>query len=225
MLIIEQAYQKSLELMKKNSTPYGFVAASRSDKALARGYFAIFSRDSMISSLGALSSGDERLIDTAKKSLVLLANNSDKRGRIPFSVNLEKKLVKFRIPRSIDSTLWWLILFWLLTEKYGDKHLKGVLQENFARSLDWLHYYMNYGLLEQGEGADWADEMPRSGLVLFSNALWLIFLNLIDSREKNKIYKNFSYFFSSDKLPDRGFGELDKQFPYWRRNKGKFFTS
>ena len=223
MEIIEQAYHKSLELMRQNSTANGFIAASVSEKARSRGYLAIFARDAAIASLGALASEQEDLIDTAKKSLILLAKHSDPRGQIPFSVNYKSKLVKFRIPHSIDSTLWWLILFWLLTEQHGDKFLKSQLQENFTRSLDWLHYYLNYGLLEQGEGADWADEMPRSGLVLFSNALWLIFLNLIKSRERYRIYKNFSYFFSNGKVPAKGFSELDKQFPYWRENKKKFF--
>ncbi len=223
MLIIEQAYYKSLELMRRNSSSQGFLAAGKSDEALTRGYRAVFARDAMICALGALSSEDDDLVSVAKKSLIFLAQNSDERGRVPFSVNPKTKLVKFRLPRSLDSTLWWLILFWLLTERYGDKGLKALLQENFSRSLDWLHYYLNYGLLEQGEGADWADEMPRSGLVLFSNALWLIFLNLINSQKKYEIYRNFVYFFSNEKQPQKGLVELDKQFPHWQTNKNNFF--
>lgn len=219
MLITEQAYQKSLQLLRENSTSYGFVAAGRSPTALQRGYNAVFARDAMICAWGALAAEDEQLLVTAKQSLSLLAKQATSRGQIPFSVNLEKKIIEFRVPHSLDSTLWWLILFWLLTEVHGDKKLKAEHQADFERSLDWLHYSMNYGLLEQGEGADWADEMPRSGLVLYTNALWLIFAQLIDSREKHRIFKNFEYFFSSQSLPTKGYRELDRQFPHWRRNK------
>lgn len=70
MLITEQAYYKSLELMRRNSSPQGFLAASKSDEALARGYRAVFARDAMISALGALSSEDNDLVTGAKKSLI-----------------------------------------------------------------------------------------------------------------------------------------------------------
>jgi hypothetical protein len=54
----------------------------------------------------------------------------------------------------------------------------GVAQARWGRevdrAIDWLlaQEHQRFRLLQQNEASDWADIMPRSGYVLYSNALW-----------------------------------------------------
>jgi hypothetical protein len=75
----------------------------------------------------------------------------------------------------IDATLWWLIALALLDRiQAGD--LRGRYSTQIARAINWLECqeHQRFRLLQQNEASDWADIMPRSGFVLYSNALWLL---------------------------------------------------
>ena len=49
-------------------------------------------------------------------------------------------------------------------------------QAGVDRAIAWLHAqeHQHFRLLQQNEASDWADIMPRSGYVLYSNALWYL---------------------------------------------------
>ncbi|MCD4705507.1 hypothetical protein K8R61_00310 [bacterium] len=107
--IIEQCYQKSIELLLKNSNQFGLMASSANRKSNEYLYTNIFGRDASICSLGMVISKNRKLISVAKKSLLILEKFQSKLGEIPFSINSEKKEANFYYMGSIDSTLWWLI--------------------------------------------------------------------------------------------------------------------
>lgn len=221
MDIQQEAYRRSIDLLRENSSSYGFLAARKSDTAAHKNYDAIFARDASMCAIAALATQDEELMLVGRRSLEFLAEMASSKGEIPFSVKPQAKRTHFRMPSSIDGNLWWLIAYWLYAEHLHDLSFKSLHYDIFKRAIAWLEYRMVDGLLEQGEGADWADEMPRSGLVLYSNALWLWFLQLIDSQHVSQIYKHFLFYFSSEKLGNAGYQEMTKQHPYYRKNLEK----
>ena len=48
------------------------------------------------------------------------------------------------------------------------------VKKEIDQAISWLrcHEHVEHGLIMQCEASDWADIMPRSGQVLYSNALW-----------------------------------------------------
>ena len=74
----------------------------------------------------------------------------------------------------IDATLWWLLAVDFLDRRAAHRGLRARLQDNVQRAIAWLlcQEHQRFGLLQQNEASDWADIMPRSGFVLYSNALW-----------------------------------------------------
>ncbi len=195
--IIEQCYEKSVELLANNSTRYGVLASARSSRAVTKDYLSIFARDASICALGMTACGDSRLIDAAKKSLITLARCQSHVGEIPNYVKPEKRLVDFWKLGSIDATLWWLMAVYYYDRYSGDKNLRARLDKKIKRAINWLYCqeHQNDKLLVQGEASDWADIMPRSGKVLYTNALWYKVKTLYRLNEADITKKNFNNLF------------------------------
>ncbi|MFY9326935.1 MAG: glycoside hydrolase 100 family protein [Georgfuchsia sp.] len=172
-VIVEECARRSLELLRENLGPHGFRAARPTDKAVARGYDRVFGRDGALCAIAAARSGDSRLIEGARLTLATLATHQAANGQIPKFVEPDPGCGDFWYVGCIDATLWWLIAI-----KLVDRATQGSLEKRFEsriqRALSWLgcqeHPLMH--LLQQNEASDWADIMPRSGFVLYTNALW-----------------------------------------------------
>jgi len=195
--IIKECYEKSIELLKNNSSKYGFLAAAPQKKARERNYLSIFSRDASICSLGALASCDKELIKTAKRSILTLARKQADNGQIPNYVKPENGGVDFWRLGCIDATLWWLIVVELYDRNSSDKKLKIQLKKHIKKALFWLECqtHVEDRLVMQNEASDWADLMPRSGKVLYSNALWCYVNSLYKLRKKAQVFENFNNLF------------------------------
>jgi glycogen debranching enzyme len=172
--IIAECYERSVALLKKNSHGAGVIAAARTRKAVDRNYASIFGRDAAICSLGMAASGDLELIRHAKESLLTLARYQAPNGQIPKYVKPEARETDFWYSGCIDATLWWLIALDFYDRSFPEKGLKKKLEQRAGKALGWLFCQEHQGmyLLQQNEASDWADIMPRSGFVLYSNALW-----------------------------------------------------
>lgn len=173
--LIEEAYLRSLKLLKKNSTIYGVLASSPQIKAVKRDYLSIFARDAGICSLGMVISGDKKLIISARKSLDSLIRKQASSGQIPNYVKPMEKKVDFWRMGCIDATLWWLIAVKFFDTYSGEKiKLENKYKKEIIKALYWLkcQAHEKDKLLMQNEASDWADLMPRTGKVLYSNALW-----------------------------------------------------
>ena len=189
--LIEECYQKSIELLLNNSTRHGVLASSPSKRAKERFYLSIFGRDASICSLGMVASGNKKLITSAKNSLLTLACHQAENGQIPNFVKLKpQKEANFWKNGCIDSTLWWLISLDFYNRYSGDKKIFKKLSKNIKNAIQWLlcQEHVKDRLVMQNESSDWADIMPRSGKVLYSNALWYYVKRLykIDNRQKTK---------------------------------------
>ena len=163
-----------MALLKRNCQSNGVIAAARSPKSVDRNYVSIFGRDAAICSLGMVASGDKELIRHAKQGLLTLARYQAPNGQIPKYVKPEKRESDFWYSGCIDATLWWLIAVDNFDRAIPSSELKRVLEPYIAGALSWLFCQEHQGmyLVQQNEASDWADIMPRSGFVLYSNALW-----------------------------------------------------
>src|SRR4029079_4657613 len=74
----------------------------------------------------------------------------------------------------IDATLWWLIAYKQVSRLAPDPAFDADLTPAAQRALTWLacQEHPVLRLVTQNEASDWADVMPRSGFVLYTNALW-----------------------------------------------------
>ncbi len=169
---IDACTQACLDLLESNLTPHGILAASRTEAAVARRYTRIFGRDAAICVMAMCGSGVRALEQGAVASLDALAAQQAANGQIPKYVDPEGEDADFWYLGCIDATLWWLIAVDHVRRhgKVGPTHW----HEEVARAIQWLHAqeHQHFRLLQQNEASDWADIMPRSGYVLYSNALW-----------------------------------------------------
>jgi glycogen debranching enzyme len=209
----ETCYALSIKYLAKNASKFGLLAASPMDlESKTKNYASLFSRDIGVSSIGILSSKDDNLIKILKTSLETLVESQSKLGQFPFYYIPETKTVRWWTPGALDSTLWWCIAFLSYYKTTRDKNFYNKYKPNLERAFTWLTYQdTNHdNLLEQGESADWADEMPRLGTVLYSNALWYWLVKLMTEIEKrtdlqllqNEIYEAFNTLFWTHKQED-----------------------
>ncbi len=197
--LIRTCYEKAVENLLNNATEYGYLAANPgSEESKAKVYTALFCRDVGVTTIGVLKSKNQELIETAKKSLETLTKAQSELGQFPFYYQPETNKVKWWNPGSIDGTLWWCIAFLEYYKSSKDTDFYEKYKVNLERAFTWITYQdQNHdGLLEQGEASDWADEMPRQGAVLYTNALWYWLIKLrieVEGREELVSQKEITY--------------------------------
>jgi hypothetical protein len=169
--LIADCSRESVRLLERNVVGHGILAASVTPQAEARAYTRIFGRDAAICVLGMLGSGSQALHDGAIASLDALARLQAPNGQIPKYVDPHSDDSDFWYLGCIDATLWWLLAV------HEAKQCTGLVdrwRQAEERALNWLlcQEHQRFYLLQQNEASDWADIMPRSGFVLYTNALW-----------------------------------------------------
>lgn len=171
-----ECYDRSVLLLKNNCSNSGVIACAASEKAVGRHYASIFGRDAAICGLGMIASGNSELISSAKKSIITLGRYQAPNGQIPKYVKPEDHEVDFWYYGCIDATLWWLLAIDFYDSHVPGQPLSNSLSTEIRLAIHWLLCQEHQGLflLQQNEASDWADIMPRSGFVLYSNALWYL---------------------------------------------------
>ncbi len=185
--LIKEAYKRAIRGLAENTTQDGLLAASPKDtESRAKLYTSLFSRDIGVSSLGILATENDTLIKGLELSLRNLAKTQSARGQLPFHIRPAENVIQWWMPGTIDSTLWWAIAMLLHRKETGNRTFYDAHKEQIEKAFTWLTYQdtNNDFLLEQGESSDWADEMPRFGIVLYTNALWYWFVRLRVEVEK-----------------------------------------
>lgn len=172
--LLDECRARSVELLRANSVSAGVLACTAGPEAAARNYTSIFGRDMAICALGMVASGEADLVDTARRGLLTLAAHQAPNGQIPKFVKPELQEADFWYAGCIDATLWWLVAVRFFDANVPDSALGAELAPAVSRALAWLgaQEHQRLHLLQQNEASDWADIMPRSGFVLYSNALW-----------------------------------------------------
>jgi glycogen debranching enzyme len=160
----------------------GILAATANEKSAKRGYTSIFGRDAAICAIGMAVSGDEVLQREAVTGLQTLAAHQAPNGQIPKFVQARngptgrarQSEADFWYLGCIDATLWWLIAIDFLDRFHRPRGLRKRYARQIRLAIQWLlgQEHQRFFLLQQNEASDWADIMPRSGFVLYTNALW-----------------------------------------------------
>ena len=207
--LIEACHARSIELLRRNLTPAGILAASPSDRAHRRGYTAIFGRDAAICAIGMALSGDPLLERAAAAGLATLGAHQAPNGQIPKFVEPGAREADFWYLGCIDSTLWWLLAHDFLERRSRAARAgRSKRPRRVELALQWLlaQEHQRFFLLQQNEASDWADIMPRSGFVLYSNALWYavkLRYGLDRSEETRRNFNGLFHPFSAGLAPYR----------------------
>jgi glycogen debranching enzyme len=172
--LLDTCRTQAVALLERNLSPHGILAATPSDKAAERGYTAIFGRDAVICALGMAVSDSPVLRREAATGLVTLAEHQAANGQMPKFVDTDAAEPDFWYLGCIDSTVWWLIGLALLDGLDPTRGLRRSHARQIELAVQWLlaQEHQRFRLLQQNEASDWADIMPRSGFVLYTNALW-----------------------------------------------------
>ncbi|WP_225784189.1 amylo-alpha-1,6-glucosidase [Xenophilus sp. Marseille-Q4582] len=170
--LVDACADASLHLLERNLSRHGILAASPTEAAAARRYTRIFGRDAAICVMAMCGSGSAALEAGAVASLDALAAQQADNGQIPKYVDPHGQDADFWYLGCIDATLWWLIA--VDHVRASGRVEAGRWGAQVALALQWLHAqeHQHFRLLQQNEASDWADIMPRSGFVLYTNALW-----------------------------------------------------
>jgi hypothetical protein len=102
--------------------------------------------------------------------------------------------------------LWWLIALAFLDSRapkrggglaHASSGLRGRYASRIRLALQWLlaQEHQRFFLLQQNEASDWADIMPRSGFVLYTNALWYFVKRLYRLEHAPQTLQNFNGLF------------------------------
>jgi len=204
--LIDEGARRSWQLLERNLSPQGVLAASRTAAAEARSYTRIFGRDAAICVLAMAGSGLPALERAAVDSLASLVQFQAPNGQIPKYVDPEGRDADFWYLGCIDATLWWLIALQHVRQTSPLAHETEAWAPQVALAIQWLQAqeHQRFFLLQQNEASDWADIMPRSGFVLYTNALWFQVKTLYGLPQQSETRYHFNHLFHPQQgdLPD-----------------------
>lgn len=204
--LIARCRDAALELLRANTGADGILAASASRRAQQKQYHAVFARDAGLCTLAMVRSGDPRLIAGARAGLDFIARHQADNGQMPKFVLPAKADADFWYVGCIDATLWWLIALKAYARAFPGEGLERRLGAEAGRAIQWLQCqeHPRLALLAQNEASDWADIMPRSGFVLYTNALWYHVKRLyrLARAEQTRHHFNHLFFPFGGELPE-----------------------
>jgi glycogen debranching enzyme len=212
---IDLAYEKAIECIKDCSSPNGIFASGGKE-----GYDAVWSRDSMISCLGASLVKDKIFKEVFKSSIKILKDNQSKNGQIPNCVDKFSKRNPHVDFKTIDSSLWYILGNYIYRERYGWSFFVNSNKSSIKKTLSWLacQDFGENGLLAQLPTSDWQDAFPhRYGYTINTQALYYKILNLMGKKEEAEKLKSFVNEDEDDSLWE---GEF--YLPYRWKNHGVY---
>tara|TARA_Y100000310_G_C20639256_1_gene792938 strand:+ start:769 stop:1863 length:1095 start_codon:yes stop_codon:yes gene_type:complete len=212
--MLEACYDKAIETLKKCATKHGMFASGGID-----GYNAVWSRDSMISSLGA-SLVNTKFKSTFKASILTLKKDQSINGQIPNAVDRFSKRKKKADYKTIDSSLWYIIGNYVYKQRYNDSKLLKRNKASIQHALQWLDCQDpgERGILAQLPTSDWQDAFPHKyGYTINTQALYYKVLNLTNKKNEAKKLKKIV---NEDK--EDGLWNKDFYLPYRWKNHNKY---
>ncbi|GLB48513.1 glycoside hydrolase 100 family protein [Neptunitalea lumnitzerae] len=165
-------YREAIDLLKKASTPNGFLASVQN----TGNYQRVWARDGVICGLAALASHDEDLIITFKNTLDTLAAHQHVIGTIPSNVlvtNTGSDVSYGGLAGRVDAVTWFIIgvcNYAILKDDtaFFLKHKKAI-EKCFTLLDAWE--FNNKHLVYVPLSGNWADEYVTNGYVLYDQLL------------------------------------------------------
>lgn len=179
---VERAYIDAIDTITECCYPKGLYASGGRS-----GYKGVWSRDSMISFLGASLIENRQFKDTFSQSLRLLKKYQSRHGQIPNAIHGFGGTRPRIDYGSIDSTLWYIIGNYTYRNRYKDPRFFESNWKSIERAMKWLSF-QDMGetrLLEQLPTTDWQDAFPQKyGHTINTQVLYFKVLNLMGEHEK-----------------------------------------
>lgn len=184
-----EAFQKSLALLHKVSSPTGFTAAGA---AAEDNYCRVWARDSVVCGLAALLTGDDLLIETFKKSLVTIWTHQHPTGFLPSNVDAKNKVSYGGTAGRADAPAWATIGLCMYCKHTDDTSLLEVYDAQVKLAVNVMDIWEFNGkhLIYVPQSGDWADEYLHHGYILFDQLLRLWALQLAADLYQNSDYLN-----------------------------------
>jgi glycogen debranching enzyme len=158
----ESIYNSAIETLRRCCCPCGLKASGQ-----LSGHRQIWTRDSMISLLGARLISDDRIQTALHASLSILKCHQSPTGEIPNNVDWEVGRPNFRA--YADAGLWWIIGSSLLDP--DPDTIRVILKWYECQDVD------HSGLIQMQESADWQDLFCTRGKGLYLNCLYVMALH------------------------------------------------
>lgn len=167
--LLAKAHDAALRILMDCVTAHGFRASG-----LPAGYPQIWARDSAITSLGALVTGESALIDAARASLTTLCDHQSERGLIPLNVNPDTGYISTENAGAADANLWYILGHYLHYQVTQDLDFLTQGWASITKAMIWLEYQdMNEcGLIEIPEAGNWMDLVAVRYNTLYDNVLY-----------------------------------------------------
>jgi GH15 family glucan-1,4-alpha-glucosidase len=167
--LLEEARHRAVEVLRSCVTAYGFRASGAPP-----GYPQVWARDSVITGLGAVLTGEPDLVTAFRVSLDTLGSHQSELGLIPLNVLPETGETSTENAGAVDANLWFILghyYHYLCTDDAA--YLAGSWPR-VERAILWLRFQdMNEcGLLEVPEAGDWMDLLAVRYNTLYDNVLY-----------------------------------------------------
>ena len=180
-------YHKAVDLLKRVSTPHGFLASAEATS----NYQRVWARDGVICGLAALASGDKALIATFESTLETLATYQHEIGTIPSNVWIKENKVEISyggLAGRVDAVSWFVIGVCQLAIYKNDIKIIEKYQVHIEKCLQLLNAweYNNKDLVYVPLSGNWADEYITDGYVLYDQLLRLWALRSYTFFQKNE---------------------------------------
>jgi hypothetical protein len=171
--LIERAKKVAVDVLLHNS--HGTYRGL--PRAAGWGYPEPYTRDLLISSLGVLVSGNEKLVASLRRVLTELASSQSPRGHIPSLVNDPEDR------GASDTTPLFLIVTALYRKTTGEYNF---LESAVNKAITWMEYQSpsDRGLVGQLPTSDWRDEQWVLGYGLYVNTIVYTYLRLLGKNEQ-----------------------------------------
>ena len=167
MELVQRCYDEAINLLFSTSTSVGFSAS-------LGGLYGneVWGRDGSITCLGAVTTRDNKLIESSRKTLTTFKQAQNTFGQIPNMIRISPRSINFY---ALDASSWWIIAvtsFWKATR---DEDFLSEFWPVVKKAIVWLKYQdiANTGLVCSPPSADWMDSsLQRYGIVLYNNILY-----------------------------------------------------
>ena len=219
-----EGYRKAIELLHTASTPNGFIAAVQEED----NYRRIWTRDSTLCGLAALSTDDAALKQTFKKSIETIFHNQHRDGFIPSNVSPIANNVSYgNVVGRVDNHAWIIIgacaYAHIQKERKWLQQFENGIEKTFSLMTAWE--FNGRGLMHVPQSADWADEYHHHGYILYNQLLRLWALRSAATVFNNDYYRSESIrvqtavekYFGAKEFYTSQIKRMrnDLHFPYW----------
>lgn len=165
-----EARDAAVALLGAAATPHGFVASTAEPH-----YRALWARDALVASWGALATRDEDLVAASAAGLRTLGGHQAPRGQIPAVLQPDVGWWDWADAGATDAAALYALSACAHVLDTGDGALWDDVRPAVDRALGWLAAQdaANLGLVDSPEAADWMDSsLNRGGKVCATNVVY-----------------------------------------------------